>query len=351
MKNSPKNHHPVFTVAELAGRLNCSFEGDGDTVISGISSLEKAKKGDLVFLSQSKHRSLLEVANASAAIIPLEEKFDQIPVIRSEYPDLTFIKALDFFFKPYRPEPGIHPQALVSPSAKIGKDVSIGAFTLIGDEVEIGEGTVIFPLVAIYPRVKIGKHTTIHSHVSIREETRLGNRVIIHNGVVIGSDGYGYKKAKDGSHIKIPQKGIVFIEDDVEIGANTTIDRAALDETIIKKGTKIDNLVQIAHSVEIGENSIIAAQTGIAGSTKIGKNVIMAGQVGVIDHLKIGDNVIIAAQSGIGKDIPDNSFVAGSPHVDIKVWRKAIVSTPYLYDLLREVKKLKKRIEELEKKR
>lgn len=350
MKKPLKNNSPSITLSELASLLNCPFEGEGSTKIWGVSSLDKAKKGDLVFLAHHKYRSLLDETKASAAIIPSDEKFDRIPVIKSRNPHLAFIKAVDFFFKPYLPEPGIHPQALVSPSAKIRKEVSIGAFAIIGDEVEIGERTVIFPLVTIFPQAKIGSHSIIHSHVTIREEVLVGNRVIIHNSAVIGSDGFGYIQAEDGSHIKIPQKGRVIIEDDVEVGANTAIDRASLGETIIRKGTKIDNLVQIAHNVEIGPNCIIAGQTGIAGSSKLEKNVITAGQVGVADHVKIGENVIIAAKSGVTKDIPANSIVAGIPHLDIKDWRKAWASIPHLYDLLREIRKLKKRIEEIEKK-
>ena len=350
MKKPLKNNSPSITLSELASLLNCPFEGEGSTKIWGVSSLDKAKKGDLVFLAHHKYRSLLDETKASAAIIPSDEKFDRIPVIKSRNPHLAFIKAVDFFFKPYLPEPVIHPQALVSPSAKIRKEVSIGAFAIIGDEVEIGERTVIFPLVTIFPQAKIGSHSIIHSHVTIREEVLVGNRVIIHNSAVIGSDGFGYIQAEDGSHIKIPQKGRVIIEDDVEVGANTAIDRASLGETIIRKGTKIDNLVQIAHNVEIGPNCIIAGQTGIAGSSKLEKNVITAGQVGVADHVKIGENVIIAAKSGVTKDIPANSIVAGIPHLDIKDWRKAWASIPHLYDLLREIRKLKKRIEEIEKK-
>jgi len=349
MKKQPEKPFTGLSVAELASILNCPFEGKGDTVIHAVSSLEKAKEGDLVFLADRKSRSLLENTRASAAIIPTEEKFDRIPVIRSKNPHLSFIKVLDLFYKAFRLDPGIHPQAFVSKSAKIGKDVSIGAFTVIGDDAEISEGTTIFPLVSIYPGVKIGRKTVIHSHVSIREECRIGDRVIIHNSAVIGSDGFGYIQEKDGSHVKIPQKGIVIIEDDVEVGANSAIDRAALGETIIKKGTKIDNLVQIAHNIEIGPNCILAGQTGIGGSTKVGKNVVMAGQVGITDHVTIGDDVIIAAKTGITKSIPRDSIVAGIPHMNINDWRKAWASMPHLYELLREVRKLKKRIEELER--
>ncbi len=281
----------------------------------------------------------------------MDEKYDKIPVIYSDNPYLTFIQAVEIFYTPYRLEPGIHPHAHISPTAKVGKDAAVGAFVYVGDQVEIGAETVIFPFVSLYPRVKIGRKTTIHSHVSIREETRIGNRVIIHNGVVIGADGFGYLKGKDGAHIKVPQKGIVVIEDDVEVGANTTIDRATLGETVIRRGTKIDNLVQVAHNVEIGENSILAAQTGIAGSSKIGKNVLMGGQVGISDHVTIGDNVTIAAKSGIPKDIPPNSSVGGIPPFDIREAKKIWVSLPHLVNLVKDMKKLKKHVEELGKKR
>jgi UDP-3-O-[3-hydroxymyristoyl] glucosamine N-acyltransferase len=350
MKNQHKNRPKSITIEELARLLDCRFQGDGNTEIHDISSLDRAQKGDLVFLADPKYRNRLEQTNASAAIIPIEEKFDRIPTIYSEQPYVSFIKALEIFYSPYRPEPGIHPQALVSPSAKIGRDVAIGAFVCVDENVEIGDGSVLFPFVSVYPRVKIGHQVVCHSFVSIREDCRIGNRVILHNGVVIGADGFGFQKAKDGSYIKIPQKGIVVIEDEVEIGANTTVDRAALGETIIKKGTKIDNLVQVAHSVEIGEDSILAAQTGIAGSSKVGKNFIAGGQVGIPDHITIGDNVIIAAKSGITKDLPSGSFVSGSPHLDIRTWRKAWAAIPQLYDLIREFRKLRKRIEELENK-
>lgn len=351
MKKQPESQSLRLTVKSLAQFLNCPFEGEGETEIRGVASLESAKKGELVFLSHPKHRNLLDQCGASAALIPTEVQYGRIPVLKSENPHLSFIQVIKRFYTPYLPKPEIHTSAFVSPSAKIGKNVSVGAFASIGDEVEIGAGAVIFPFVAIYPRARIGKETIIHSHVTIREEIQIGNHVIIHNGVVIGSDGFGFLRAKDLSYIKVPQVGTVIIEDDVEIGANSTIDRAALGRTIIKKGTKIDNLVQIAHNVEIGPNCILAGQVGISGSTKIGKNVIMGGQVGVVDHVKIEDNVIIAAQGGVSKDIPANSFVAGSPHMDIKDWRKTRVLLPLLYDLVKDIKRLKKKVEELEKKR
>ena len=350
MKKQPKNHPQSMTVKELARLLNRSFEGKGSTEIYGFNSLEKAKKGDFSFLYHRRYRPFLEKTKASAVIIPFGEKFDRIPVIRSENPYLTFIRAIEFFYQQYLPQPEIHPAALIHSSAKIGKDVAIGAYSCIGEEVEIGAGTIIFPLVAIYPKVRIGERTVIHSGVSIREGTRIGNKVIIHNGAVIGSDGFGYLQDNDDSHIKIPQTGVVILEDKVEIGANTTIDRAALGETLIKKGTKIDNLVQVAHNVEIGENSLLAGQAGIAGSSKLGKKAVMGGQAGVADHVTIGDNVQMAAQAGIMKDIPPNSRVAGSPHLDSRTYMKIIAALPQIPELLKTVKSLKVKIEELDKK-
>ncbi len=347
---SPRHLEISLTVKDLARRLDCPFEGDGETRISGVASLEKAETGDLVFLSQKKFRPRLEASRASAAIIPPDEDFGRIPVLRSASPHVTFIKAVEFFYEPFRIPAGIHHTAEVATSARLGKDVAVGPLTYIGEDVEIGKGTIIDPLVAIYPRVKIGENCIVYSHVSIREDVAIGDRVILHNGSVVGSDGFGYERLEDGSYLKIPQVGRVVIEDDVEIGANTTIDRAALEETVIRKGAKIDNLVQVAHNVEIGRDSILAALTGIAGSSKIGKNVILGGQVGVPDHVELGDGVIAAAKTGITKSVPAGSFVSGSPHLDIRDWRKVWVLLPQLYDYVKEIKDLRKRVEELEKK-
>lgn len=338
-----------LTVKELAERLSCLFEGDGTVVITGVAELDKAGQGDLVFCAKPKFMPSLETTNASAVILPPGLKFDRIPVLRAEDQHLAFVRATEIFHRPYRPEPGIHPAAVIAASAKLGKDVSIGAFSVVGDEAEIGEGTVLFPHVTVYPRVKIGAATVVHSNTALREGVRIGSRVIIHNGVVIGADGFGYIKGQDGAHIKIPQIGTVVIEDDVEIGANTTIDRAALGETIIRRGAKIDDLVMVAHNVEVGENAILIAQVGIAGSSTVGRNTILSGQVGIADHIDVGDNVIVAAKSGVTGDIPSGAFVSGSPHLDIRDWRKFWVLAPHLYDIVKDFKKLKARFEELEK--
>ena len=345
----PENKSGPIRVSALAKKLGCPFKGEGNTMITGISGLEDAQTGDLVFLAHRKFRNKLERTKASAAIILPDESFERIPVIISTNPQLSFIEAVEYFFQPLTPEPGIHSLAYVSPTAKVGKNVSIGAFAYIGDHVEIGDQTVVFPQVAIYAHTRVGLNCTLHSHASIREGSIIGNGVIIHNGAVIGSDGFGYVQDSKGAHVKIPQKGIVVIEDDVEIGANTTIDRASLGKTIIRRGTKIDNLVQIAHNVEIESDVILAAQTGIAGSSKIGKKAVAGGQVGIADHIEIGDRAIMAAKSGVTKNIPADSMVAGYPHLDIRHWRKAWAAIPHLYDLLKEIKKLRKKIEALEK--
>jgi UDP-3-O-[3-hydroxymyristoyl] glucosamine N-acyltransferase len=347
MKKQPRDKGPATTVAELARMLDCPYEGEGAAVLTGVADLAVAVKGELVFMAQSKYRSLLETSQASAVILPLDEPCDRMPVIRSADPQRSFVQTQEYFFIPYSPEPGIHAQALVSDTACIGQEVSVGAYSVVGDGVEIGAGTVIHPHVTIYPDVKIGPGCVIHSQVSLREGVILGRRVILHNGVVIGADGFGYLPPEDNARRKIPQQGTVIIEDDVEIGANSTVDRGTLGDTVICRGVKIDNLVQVAHNVEIGENSVVMAQVGIAGSSRTGKNVILAGQAGVPDHIDIGDNVVIAAKTGVVKDIPADTVVSGSPHMDIRTWRKAHAALPQLYDLLKEVKQIKKKLDNL----
>jgi UDP-3-O-[3-hydroxymyristoyl] glucosamine N-acyltransferase len=340
----------IYTLEELARRLECPFEGDGGVRIKGVAGLEQAGPGDLVFLARAKFRPLLDRTGAAAAVVPADLPFDRLPVLRSADPQRTFVLAARLFDRPYRPGPGIHPTAAVSPSARIAADASIGAFCTVGDGVEIGAGTTVFPHVSIYPGVRIGAGCVIHSGVALRENISLGDRVILHNGVVIGADGFAYLRNEDGSHLKIPQTGTVVIEDDVEIGANTTVDRAALGATIVRRGVKIDDLVIVSHNCEVGENAILVAQVGIAGSSKIGKGAILSGQVGIADHLTIGEGAIIAAKSGVTGNVPAGAFISGSPHLDIRVWRKFWAVAPQLYDLVKEVKRLRARVEELEKK-
>ncbi len=326
---------------EISALLSLPLEGDGDIEITGLSSMESAKKGDISFYSDPKLKHLLETTEASALIIPEDLIFNRLPVLRAKNPYLAFARLMSIFYPSTLPSTGIHHTAIISETAIISPTAHVGAFTFIGSRVSIGENTVIMPHCFIGDEVKIGKNCLIYPQVTIRERVSIGNRVIIHSGSVIGSDGFGYIKKEDGSFFKIPQIGTVLVEDDVEIGANTTIDRATIGETVIGRGTKIDNLVQVGHNVKIGENTIIAAQTGIAGSSAIGKNVTMAGQVGIADHLRIGDYVIIAAKSGVASNLPPHSIVAGYPEMDIKLWKRVFASLSRLPDLIRDVRDIK----------
>jgi UDP-3-O-[3-hydroxymyristoyl] glucosamine N-acyltransferase len=339
-----------ITVRELAERLGCPWEGDGSVEIGGVASIEGAGPGDLVFAEKSKSVAALAASAASAVILPPDAAWDRIPVIRAAQPHLAFVRATALFFQPHRPEPGVHATASIAPTARVADSAAIGAFCVVGDGAEIGAGTVLFPLVAVYPRARIGEACVIHSHAVLREDVRLGNRVIVHNGCVLGADGFGYLRDEAGAPVKIPQKGTVVIEDDVEIGPNTIVDRAALGETIVRRGAKLDALVMVAHNCQVGEGAILMAQAGVAGSSKIGRNVFLCGQAGVADHLDIGDGAIVAAKSGVTGNVKPGAIVSGSPHLDIRDWRKFWATAPQLYELVKEFKRLKARVEELEKK-
>lgn len=326
---------------EISKILSLPIEGDGEVEIKGVSSLENAKEGDISFYSDPKLKSFLETTRASALIVPEDLKFNRLPVLRAKNPYLEFAKLMSIFYPLPKFPPGIHPTSIVSESASIHPSAHIGAFTFIGKNVYIGENTVIMPHSFIGDDVKIGNDCLIYPNVTIRERVFIGNRVIIHAGVVIGSDGFGYVKREDGTFFKIPQIGTVVIEDDVEIGANTTVDRATLGETRIGKGVKLDNLIQIGHNVKIGENTIIAAQTGIAGSSEIGRGVTMAGQVGIADHIRIGDFTIIAAKTGVAGNVPPNSIIAGYPETEIRLWRRIQASLSRLPEIIKDIREIK----------
>ncbi|MFH1062594.1 MAG: UDP-3-O-(3-hydroxymyristoyl)glucosamine N-acyltransferase [Candidatus Omnitrophota bacterium] len=328
------------TLNEIAQLIDGSVVGDGNIEIVGVSGIKEAKKGEITFVANPKYISLMDHTNASAIITTPDVKQSSKPLILTENPSLAFAKLLTLV----APEEsnhykGIHPSAVIGENVKIGKDAAIYPFVVIEDYAEIGDNTVLCAGVFVGHNTIIGKNTVVYPHVSIRERVIIGDRVIIHSGTVIGSDGFGFATVK-GLHQKIPQIGTVVIEDDVEIGANVTIDRARFDKTLIKHGTKIDNLVQIAHNVVIGENSIIVAQAGISGSTTLGKNVTLAGQAGVIGHINIGDNAVVAAQAGVTKSVPENTCVSGypaKPHKKAKRINACIQKLPDLYKLVNEL--------------
>jgi UDP-3-O-[3-hydroxymyristoyl] glucosamine N-acyltransferase len=326
---------------ELADRLGCRLEGDGDIEIVRVAGIQDAQPGDLTFLANPKYESGLPHTRASAVLLRDEAPSAPCAMLRTRDPYLAFARAVAFFAPPWRPAAGVHPRAAVAPDARIGRNVSIGAFVVVGDGASIGDNTVVFPNVTIGPGAQIGTDCVIHSNVAIRERVVIGNRVILQNGVVVGSDGYGFVRRGDGTHEKIPQIAGVVIEDDVEIGANTTVDRPAVGETRIRSGTKIDNLVQIGHGVSVGRNVLMAAQVGIAGSTHVEDDVIFGGQVGVGGHLTVGRGSVAVGQTGVTKSLPPGSLVAGYPAIESEAWRKASV-------IFKRLPELKRRIEELE---
>jgi UDP-3-O-[3-hydroxymyristoyl] glucosamine N-acyltransferase len=337
---------------ELAERLGCELRAaqpeDGDKEITGVAGMEHAGPSEITFLANPKYAHKVKGTRAGAIIVSAAAGGLHIPALVSENPYLDFARALELFYQPPAPRPGIHPAAVIAETAAIGEGVSIGAYAVIGERVKIGRGTVIHPHVVIYEGAEIGEDCVLHAHSSVREHCRLGNRVVLQNGVVIGGDGFGFAKRKDGTHYKIVQSGPAVLEDDVEVQSLSSVDRATVGETRVKRGAKIDSLVQVGHACVVGEDNIICAQTGLAGSSVLGKNVLLAGQVGVSGHLTIHDNVVVYAQSGIGGDVEAGSVVSGSPAFDAALWRRAVTAFPRLPELVKTVRELEKRIAALE---
>jgi len=329
-------------LGDIAERLECSLKGDADLDITGVVGIERAETGHLTFVSNPKYASKVRTTKASAVIVSPD--FPDIPAatLRSGNPYLTFARAIELFYTAPQPARGVDPTARISAKAKIGENASIGPFVVIEDSVEIGKHCTIYPFVHISHGVRAGDHFKAYAHVSVREYCRIGNNVILQDGAKIGTDGYGYAKKDDGSYYKIVQSGIVVLEDDVEIGANSTVDRATIGETRIRRGAKIDNLVQIGHSSDVGEDGLLCAQVGLAGSSKIARSVILTGQVGVAGHLEIGDRVIATAQTGIPNSIEADKVVSGYPAIDNKLWLKSSAVFKRLPELLKRIEALEK---------
>lgn len=338
-----------FTLGEIANLVGGELVGDPEVVITGISGIKEAREGDITFLANSKYYSLMKTTRASAIITSRENIEILKPVIKTDNPSIAFTKVVSLVAPNIEHPKGIHPTAIISPQAHLADNVTIGAYTVIENGVEIGKGTIIYSGCYVGPHTKIGKNCLIYPHVSIRERTEINNRVIIHSGAVIGSDGFGFAMVK-GIQKKIPQIGTVCIEDDVEIGANVTIDRARFDKTVIGKGTKIDNLVQIAHNVVTGKNCIIVAQAGVSGSTTLGEGVILAGQAGVVGHIRIGDKAIVAAQAGVTKSVPSNTKVSGYPAKPHREAKRVNACIQHLPELYKKIRKLEEKVKDLEKK-
>lgn len=335
------------TLSELAEYLNGELRGESTVRVSGVAGLDEADSSHISFLANPKYAAKVATTGAGAVLLPPGAETHGKNAIFLTNPYLGFAKLVTLFYVSPPQVKGVMPGAFLGAGVAMGTDVTVYPGVFVGDGVKLGDRVVLFPGVAVYDGAEIGSDTVLHANVSVRERCRIGCRVTIHNGTVVGSDGFGY--APDGAgHYKIPQVGIVVIEDDVEIGANTTIDRAALGVTLIRRGTKIDNLVQIAHNCVIGAHSVIVSQTGISGSTKLGEFVTIGGQVGVAGHLKIGDRVMVGAQSGVHGDIPNGQIYSGSPALPHKQWLRTAMALPKVPELRKTIMHLEKRIKELE---
>jgi len=340
---------PTRTLKELAAYLGGTVQGDENLAVNGLAPLENAGPDKITFLANPKYASKVAETGAGAVLMaPGGERYGR-NVIEVANPYLGFAKLLTLFYTQPHPPLGVLPGANISGQTTLGENITVYPGACIGSNVTLGDRTVVHPGAVIYEGVSIGADCVIHANAVIRERCRIGNRCIIQPGAVIGSDGFGY--APDGrSYYRIPQIGIVVLEDDVEIGANTCIDRAALEVTLIRRGTKLDNLVQIAHNCQIGEDCMIVSQVGVSGSAKIGNHVTLAGQVGVAGHLTIGDNVMVGAQSGVPGSLAANAGYSGTPAMPHKDWLRAMAVVPRLPEIKKTVSALEKRISELESK-
>lgn len=344
----------AMTLSEIGTIVRGDIEGDGSAGIERLAKIEEAGAGDITFLANPKYTKYLLSTKASAVLIAraveykeLRERKSPITLVRVDDPYAAFAKLIEVFHPPAAAlVSGIHPTAVVPKSAVIGNDAAIGAHVVLGERCRIGDGAVLWHGVVAGDDVEIGEHSVIYANVTIREQCKVGKRVIVHSGTVIGSDGFGFAPKPDGTYEKIQQRGVVVIEDDVEIGANCAIDRATIGETRIKRGAKLDNLIQVAHNVIIGENTVIAAQTGISGSTKIGNGCVIAGQVGFVGHIEIADRTTIAAQSGVHKSVkePGKTFF-GYPALEHPERLRIEAALRQLPEMLNTIRQMQKELE------
>jgi UDP-3-O-[3-hydroxymyristoyl] glucosamine N-acyltransferase len=337
-------------LGDLAAQLGCELEGDANLEISGVAGIEEAKAGSLTFLANRKYRPLLASSAASAILIARDAGPVSIAALRSANPYLDFARAIEIFHPAPVYEPGIHPTCVIAKSATIGDGAHLGPYCYVADGVQIGRNAVLHSFVAIYSGATIGDDFFAHAHACVREHCRIGSRVLLQNGVVVGSDGFGFARQADGRWYKIRQSGITVIADDVEIQAHSAIDRATVGETSIGRGTKIDNLVQVGHASKVGEDTLLCGQVGLAGTTEVGNRCILAGQVGAAGHLKIGDGAILSAQTGVPHDVPAGAIYSGYPAMDNLAWRKSVAVFNRLPELQRELRELRQEIASLKEK-
>jgi len=338
-----------FTAQQIAELIGGTLEGNPEVVVSRVIKIDDDETGGLGFLANPKYEQFIYSTGADVVIVHNDfkaEKELKPTLIRVEEPYLAIASLLEMYNKMKLDKSGVSKLAFVDESASIGKDVYIGEYAFVGKNTVLGDGVKVYPNVYIGDFSKIGDRSLIFSGVRLYHDTAIGNDCTLHSGVIVGGDGFGFAPNEQGEFVKVAQTGNVVIEDNVEIGANTTIDRATLGSTIIRKGVKLDNLIQVAHNVEIGENTVIAAQTGISGSTKIGKNCMIGGQVGIVGHIKIGDNVKIQAQAGIPSNVKDGDIIMGSPAINLRQYMKSYIHFKNLDRIVQRLDNLEKKLED-----
>lgn len=337
-----------YRLAELAERIQGELRGDGEVTITGVGHLEDANEGEITFADGPSVQSLANASRASALIVPPEVEVKHKPFIVTEDPRLAFSKVLELFAPDMRPDAGVHPTAVLGKNVSLGENVSVGAHAYVGDGTILGDNTVVHPLAYIGPETLTGSDCEIHPQVYIGPRVQMGKRVIVHAGASVGADGFGYLQTEHG-HRKIPQIGTVILEDDVEVGANSTIDRATVAATRIGAGTKIDDQVHVAHNVVLGRNCLLCGQVGIAGSTTIGDNVVMGGQAGVNDHVEIGSNIVIAARASVFGNLDEEGIYSGYPAAPHQKQLRSIAHMRRLPRLMDRIKELEQTVEDLQR--
>ncbi|MFK2820268.1 UDP-3-O-(3-hydroxymyristoyl)glucosamine N-acyltransferase [Flavobacteriaceae sp. LMIT009] len=336
-----------FTASQIAGILEGDIVGNPDVEVSKLAKIEEGTKGSLTFLANPKYTQFIYDTKASVAIVNKDfspESSIETTLIKVDDAYKAFSKLLEYYNQVKMNKSGIEQPSFISESANYGSNLYLGAFSYLGDNVKIGENVKIYPNCYIGDNVQIGDNVVLFSGAKIYSETVIGNHCVVNSGAIIGADGFGFAPNENGEYSKVPQTGNVILEDHVDIGAGTTIDRATLGSTVIRRGVKLDNQIQIAHNVEIGKNTVVAAQTGIAGSTKIGENCQIGGQVGIVGHISIGNNVKIQAQSGIGRNVKDNEVLQGSPALGYGDYNKSYVHFKNLPKIVKEISDLQKKI-------
>jgi UDP-3-O-[3-hydroxymyristoyl] glucosamine N-acyltransferase len=331
-------------LGELASRLNAELHGDPELEVTGVKGIEEAGSSDVTFVANPRYSGLARKTQAAAVLVEPEFPDISAPTLRIKNPYHAFSQALALFYQPPVYPPGIHPTAVIDPSADIGEGAHIGAYVVVSPQVRLGPHAILLPHVVLYPGVQAGSHLFAHAHAVVREACILGDHVTLENGAIVGADGFGFSKNDAGQWVKIPQSGPVRLGDRVDVQANACIDRATVGTTEIGNGTKVDNLVQVGHGSRVGENTLLCAQVGLAGSSVIGNNAILAGQAGVAGHCSLGDGVILTAQSAVSHDVPAGKMISGSPGFDNRIWLRAVAIFQRLPELLKRLDRLEKQV-------